>query len=241
MKSERKLHTYLFEIFAIIIGITASLMLEDWRDSHNKSEMQLKYFEKLVYKLEIDSLDMAWRLQYLNERLEHSLVLADYIDGKYKVEDSVTFITNAISIGQVNAFQVQNNLFEEMKMSGMLNQIENDSLLDLLDLYYDPSRNIQMNQLIMDRSLGILNNVVKCYPVRLQYILDRNDTIQLASYLNDRPETLSEILACLKNSKELKEELKKSARQYFYMTDVDGYFQLQDEIVNILNAYIKAN
>lgn len=133
------------EIFLVVIGILIALQINNWNENRKERLIEIKYLKNLKHDLQNDSTEL---IQYKDTRLgvmdaAHELLKyarLQNFDDVYRLDS--LYITVALWL----QFIPNNNTFEELRSSGNLQLIKNDSIKNLLlDL------NKKYEELISDR------------------------------------------------------------------------------------------
>lgn len=138
---------YLIEIFVIILGISITLALEEWRDTGKENHLEQIYLKNLLTDVELD-------LQSLEQTSAATQKILD------RGNDLLTYIRspagNGISLSQVEAnvlailgrpkFVSNDATFSDLKSSGNLHLLKDIQLKNLIFSYYNLAQNIKNDQ-----------------------------------------------------------------------------------------------
>jgi hypothetical protein len=138
---------YLIEIIVIILGISITLALEQWRDNSKEKQLEKVYLQNLLTDVQVD-LDFLKSVSASTGRiLGRGNELLNYIRNPG---------TRTISSGQVNMdvrallgrprFLSQDATFSDLKSSGNLHLLKDIRLKNLLFDYYNRTQNIKEMQ-----------------------------------------------------------------------------------------------
>ncbi|HLZ87323.1 MAG TPA: hypothetical protein VKQ52_08785, partial [Puia sp.] len=138
---------YLIEVVVIILGISITLVLEEWRDSGKEEKLERVYMQNLLGDVNADL-----------ESLKYALTSTEAILGRGDellrfAKDPVRF---PLTSHQVNAdvrailgrpkFIGHDATFSDLKSSGNLHLVNDISLKNLLFGYYSQAQGIKENQ-----------------------------------------------------------------------------------------------
>ena len=153
-KTNRVLHllserwpAYLIEVVVIILGISITLVLEEWRDKSKEAKLAAVYKDNLATDIEADEKS----LRYAIGGTEDILKAGKEIDQFVRDPDG-----HPLSVGRLNMdvrgllsrpkFLSQDATFADLKSSGNLHLIEDVTLKNLLFTYYSKAENIRQAQ-----------------------------------------------------------------------------------------------
>lgn len=135
MRRERKSRNFgyfLAELFILILGITASFALNEWRVSTQESKQQVQLLTNFKKNLVTDSTILRAGVDQLTRQLEAAgKVLATNTDSY-----SDSLVINVLNLLNYVPFKSNDITYEEMKNLGNSRIIQNDSLLSsIIGLY----------------------------------------------------------------------------------------------------------
>jgi hypothetical protein len=138
---------YLIEIIVIILGISITLALEEWRDSSKEKHLENIYLKNLLADVEVDLNNLGAVSASTQKILKRGDELLEYIRNP---------AVKPISDSQVNAdvrmilgrpkFLSQDATFSDLKSSGNLHLVKDIQLKNLLFDYYSQTTNIKEMQ-----------------------------------------------------------------------------------------------
>jgi len=134
------------EIVLVVIGILIALQINDWNENRKERLIDVKSLKNLKHDLQNDSTDIV---KYINIRTGISNAAHELPkDAKLKNFNDVYRLDSPyITVALWAQFIPNNNTFEELKSSGNLQLIKNDSIKNLhLDL------NKKYEELVSDRN-----------------------------------------------------------------------------------------
>jgi len=135
---------YLIEIFVIILGISITLALEEWRDNSKENHLEQIYLKNLQTDIgtDIKSLNLATvGTKSLLQRGNELLGYARSADNKNISPAQINEDVRAI-LGRPNFF-TSDASFTELKSSGNLHLIKDIQLKNLLFAYYSETQHIK--------------------------------------------------------------------------------------------------
>jgi hypothetical protein len=138
---------YLIEVVVIILGISITLVLEEWRDNGKEERLAAIYKENLATDIEADEKS----LQYAIDGTAEILKAGKEIDQFVRDPDG-----HPLSVGRLNMdvrgllsrpkFLSQEATFSDLKSSGNLHLIKDIDLKNMLFTYYSKTANIRETQ-----------------------------------------------------------------------------------------------
>jgi hypothetical protein len=134
------------EIILVVIGILIALQINNWNENRKERLIEIKYLKNLKHDLQNDSTDI---LKFKNTRIGISNAAHELL--KYAKLQNFSDVYRLDSLYITVALWVQfipnNNTFEELRSSGNLQLLKNDSIKNLLlDL------NKKYEELVSDRN-----------------------------------------------------------------------------------------
>jgi hypothetical protein len=138
---------YLIEIFVIILGISITLALEEWRDKSKESELAAIYQKNLLADVDVDLASLKHVEQKTTELVSKGDELLDFIKNP-----SVNILTSGRADSDIRAiigrtkFISSDASFSDLKNSGNLHLLDDIQLKNLLFAYYSLAQNIKETQ-----------------------------------------------------------------------------------------------
>jgi len=131
-KKSRNLGYFLAEIFILILGISASFALNEWRVSQQERNQEEQLLQSFKGNLAADSLAIHNGLKQLKVQLKSGeKLLTD--NGSLELDSLVAY---SVSLLNYVPFNTNDITYQQMKSSGKTGLIQNDSLADqLIGLY----------------------------------------------------------------------------------------------------------
>ena len=138
---------YLIEIFVIILGITITLALEQWRDAAKEKQLEKTYLKNLLSDLNSDLQILTYADTSTRNLLSKCDDLIRFVNGS--VADSGypnRLVTDLRVILERPNFLSSDATFSDLKSSGNLHLLKDISLKNLLFSYYGLVQDIKENQ-----------------------------------------------------------------------------------------------
>ena len=126
------------EIVLVVIGILIALSINNWNEERKKSIQGKEYVSEIYNDVKKDIL----RINDILGKLEINKVKSRYIleilesEDKY-IADSSLFVQNMLNTNAVIDVRRQKRTWDELRSSGKIEMIDNDSLDDLLKNFYE--------------------------------------------------------------------------------------------------------
>lgn len=130
-----KVGTYLVEILIIIIGITLSFALNEWKEKRSNHEAYYEYLLSLQQDIKVDSLQMATDIR-LFKRISSGIDLILRYDDKYRKDSLFHFATAVDQMTTFIDFLPNNNTFQILSSTGGFNVFENKELVSEITQLY---------------------------------------------------------------------------------------------------------
>ena len=183
LAAENKVVAYLRyavgEILLVVIGILIALQINNWNETRKERIVEIKYLKNLKHDLQNDSTDLVYykNIRQGQANAAHELIQyanSNNVDAIYKLDSLYS------TIALWWEFVPNNNTFEELRSSGNLKLLRNDSIKNLLlDL------NKENEELVSTR-----NHIRREYE---HYLYDQKNGIISFLNVND-PNKIDEIL-----------------------------------------------
>ncbi len=135
---------YLIEIFVIILGISITLALEEWRDKSKESELAAIYQKNLLADVDVDLASLKLAGQNTTELLSKGDELLNFIKNP-----SLNMLSSGRADSDIRAiigrtkFISSDATFSDLKHSGNLHLLDDIQLKNLLFAYYSLAQNIK--------------------------------------------------------------------------------------------------
>jgi hypothetical protein len=128
---------YLIEIFVIILGISITLALEEWRDGSKERQLEKVYLKNLSSDMEADLHSLNFTIAATDTLIDRGNELLAYIKDPVGGKISSTWLnSDLVAILARPRFISADASFSDLKNSGNLHLVKNISLKNLLFTYY---------------------------------------------------------------------------------------------------------
>jgi hypothetical protein len=136
------------EIVLVVLGILIALQINNANSNSINEQLEVNYLMAINGNLEEDIRDLEERLakDSLHLQAYTQLIQAFTADSVKADEETLKRIIHNSAI--INYFNPQNTVFEEIKSSGKLNLIEEDTLRYAIMEYYNQSNKVVVSQKI---------------------------------------------------------------------------------------------
>lgn len=119
------------EILLVVVGILIAVQINNWNENRKGSIVEIKYLKNLKHDLQSDSTDLVYykKIRQGQANATHELIKyakSKNVDDVYKLDSLYT------TIALWWEFVPNNNTFAELRSSGNLKLIRNDSIKNLL-------------------------------------------------------------------------------------------------------------
>lgn len=115
------------EIILVVIGILIAVSLNNWNTQKKMNELEVRYLSDIIKDLKLDSLYLASAMEKSDFQVSSKQRLIDYWRGEEITEDSL-FIFFQSQWVHTYAFNPASTTLEEMKSSGTIGAIQNETL-----------------------------------------------------------------------------------------------------------------
>ena len=135
---------YLIEIFVIILGISISLALEQWRDNNKESRLENIYLTNLLSDIEVDIKSLDNVSVGTKKILNSGNLLMGWIRNPENKQISYTLVDSNVRaiLGRPKFFS-SDATFSDLKSSGNVHLLKDIKLKNLLFSYYSQTQNIK--------------------------------------------------------------------------------------------------
>ncbi len=208
---------YLLEIIVIIIGISLTLVFNNWKEYRAERKEEIKLLQSIRENLVTDTLNLEGELNVVNKIIYgHEKMLTTEID-TFSM-DSINRYTDFFA--SYTKFQGTNIGYEELKQSKSSVIITNRKLLQSIITHYEQKHQLMAEWNEIDKGF-VLNDVLP--------FLNKNMTYTEGAFLyNDAATTL----ALLKNNNQFKNMVKSGSlfKEIIKMV----YLKLKKETVDLI-------
>lgn len=178
--SENQFSKYLLyaigEIFLVMVGILLALQVNNWNQNRLNSIKELAYLERLQYDLQADTAMLAefikaveYKSRFLKSILKEDLTKFHHLKG----------LTHDIFISRFSSPPVStDNTFQEMKSTGSLGLLKDESLKKSIFNYY---------RYIQNRTLALQTQFSDWPKIISQMIPGEGQIFDVSALVNTRP------------------------------------------------------
>ena len=126
------------EIFLVVIGILIALQINNWNESRKQIKQGKEYINEIYKDVEDDIIYLELIINMLERQKSNSGKVLDVFESKDKyVADSVAFISQGIITNLAIPINRRKNTYDELKATGMLGIISNDSVISKVKEFYE--------------------------------------------------------------------------------------------------------
>ncbi|MDH5400184.1 MAG: hypothetical protein OEX02_18675 [Cyclobacteriaceae bacterium] len=155
---------YVYEVLAIIVGITISFMVDEWREERQNKIAENTYLKNIRSDLVQDTLIYTWNSKGDSLSVGLGIELWKVLFKNNKINNPLQFTNNAQTIGRLVSVEKTNTTFTEIQNSGMLKLIKNDSIRRGLIWYHGDTFLPTFNKLIEERTWKMQDNIIEQIP-----------------------------------------------------------------------------
>lgn len=128
----RKFGYFFAEILILIVGISISFLLNEWRQNKQQEDQEQALLRSFKDNLVTDSLMLHSAIQQLDSQVVNAQKVIAF-EGNELTMETLTYVVSLLNYVPFNSNDIT---YEEMKSVGSSSIIENDSLIaDLIGLY----------------------------------------------------------------------------------------------------------
>ena len=138
---------YLIEIFVIILGISITLALEEWRDNNRENHLEQIYLKNLLTDVEVDMKSLKNVILNTQNILSHGNELLGFVRDQQGKDISSSRMDGDVRaiLGRPKFFS-SDATFSDLKSSGNLHLLKDIQLKNMLFAYYSQTQNIKEMQ-----------------------------------------------------------------------------------------------
>lgn len=126
------------EIILVVIGILIALSINNWNESRKQVKQGKEYIKEFYKDIKDDIIYLESIINRLKDQKSNSGKVLDVFESKDKyVLDSVGFISQNLLTNMVIPVNRQKNTYDELKATGMLGMISNDSIISKVKEFYE--------------------------------------------------------------------------------------------------------
>jgi hypothetical protein len=214
---------YLIEIFVIILGISITLALEEWRDKSKEKELEAIYKKNLLADIEADLGSLQYASQRTQELLEKGNELLAFINDPSRIVlPAARADSDLEAIIKRPNFSSSDATFSDLKSSGNLHLLRDIRLKNLLFAYYAQAQTIRNVQDAEQQATIIISGpyFFKRFPMgdirNREALFGAKEMQALATDIEFR----NNVLLRIGNRKELLESYKKADSMAVHLTAI---------------------
>jgi hypothetical protein len=128
MGIRNRLPEYLIEFIIIVLGITLSFMLNEWRNNRDNRAAEIEALQAIHADLVADSTTVDKEIKILNSYVKYYGYFLQNIKNKNAKQDSIVQALNVF--GNYTTFEIRNVSFQQLQATGQLRLISNKKLLN---------------------------------------------------------------------------------------------------------------
>ena len=126
------------EIVLVVIGILIALQINNWNEGRKQVKQGKEYINEFYKDVEDDIIYLESIINRLKQQKSNSGKVLDVFESKGKyVADSVAFISQNIITNMAIPVNRPKNTYDELKATGMLGIISNDSVISKVKEFYE--------------------------------------------------------------------------------------------------------
>jgi len=126
------------EIILVVIGILIALSINNWNQGKKRINQGKEYVNEINNDVKNDVANINNVLNELEDQKQGSQFVLSVFESKDKfVADSSLFVDQNLKTSQIIPVQRQSNTWDELKATGQIGIIANDSLKTLLKQFYE--------------------------------------------------------------------------------------------------------
>lgn len=123
------------EILLVVIGILIALSINNWNTSRINNDLEIFYIQGIINDIETDVVKLNRNLSLDSQKVASGNYLLNHFKHPTIKKDSIILFHFANSLP--GTYYQQNSIvFEDIKFSGRLNVISNNSLRNKIQAYY---------------------------------------------------------------------------------------------------------
>ncbi len=185
MDLRNRLSEYLIEFIIIVLGITLSFILNEWRNNRDNRAAEIEALQAIHADLIADSTTVGKEIKLSNSYEKYYGYFLQNIKNKNAKQDSIVQALNVF--GNYTTFEIRNVNFQQLQATGQLRLISNKKILtQIVNLYANEYENIK-EYVHIDRVMvleQILPFLIKESNLSLYKLYARKDILKLKEYKN---------------------------------------------------------
>jgi len=126
------------EIVLVVIGILIALSINNWNENRKQYKQGKEYINEFYKDVEDDVIYLESIINRLEDQKSNASKVLHVFESKDKyVADSVAFISQNSLTNMVIPVNRRKNTYDELKATGMLGMIKNDSVISKVKEFYE--------------------------------------------------------------------------------------------------------
>ncbi len=129
------------EIVLVVFGILIALSINNWNTSRINNDLEIFYIQGIIRDIETDEVKLNRNISLDSQKVASGNYLLNHFKNPTLKRDSLILFHFA-NLLPATYYQQNNIVFEDIKFSGRLNIISNDSLRNNIQRYYNHGEQI---------------------------------------------------------------------------------------------------
>ena len=129
------------EIALVVIGILIALSINNWNTGRINNDLERFYIQGIIHDVESDLVKLNFNISLDLQKVSSGNYLLDHFKNPTLKKDSI-ILSHFANLLPATYYQQNNIVFEDIKFSGRLNIISNDSLRNNIQRYYSHGEQI---------------------------------------------------------------------------------------------------
>lgn len=130
------------EILLIVIGILIALSINNWNTNSIKKEYERFYIQGIINDIELDIINLNSWITVDSLKVKSGKYLLNHFKNPTLKNDSL-LLKNFSNTIPATGYNQSDNVFEDLKSSGRLNYISNDTVRKIIQDYYIEGRHLR--------------------------------------------------------------------------------------------------
>jgi hypothetical protein len=140
-KTGRYLKYAIGEIILVVFGILIALQINKWNTGRINNDLEKFYIQGIIHDIESDLVKLNRQIFLDSIKVLSGNFLLNHFKNPTLKNDSI-ILSNFINLLPATYYQQNNIVFEDIKFSGRLNIISNDTLRNNIQRYYNHGEQI---------------------------------------------------------------------------------------------------
>ncbi len=151
--ADKKWSRYVIELIVIFVGISASLLVDEWRENGEERSLERKYLESLENALQLDNTSLKYLLAENQEKQTHiRLMLSGILAGD--AYNQQIFADGIMATATNVEFIPEDATFQDLKSTGNILVISDYNLRGAMFEYYHYCQVLGKNDNSIDESIN---------------------------------------------------------------------------------------